>query len=151
MQIAKQLEQPGQGKVKRPEAQDSKDIGCMDIFRGSEHSLGFLLLHSDMTFNSGDSKILPPELRAANLFYGSEYCDLFVHLDEASRYPIGRFDDDSLHVFDLIKRGGFLFLVNPGAWAKPLSARLKLRADLIDEIKRFSMFNDKEVIVYEKV
>ena len=54
-------------------------------------------------------------------------------------------------VKNFLKPGGFAMIVNPGIWANDLGNYLTTNEQVKTEIKRYSMFKNKNVLVYENI
>ena len=52
---------------------------------------------------------------------------------------------------NFLKPGGFAMVVNPGVWANDLGKYLTINAQMLTNIKRYSMFKNQNVLVYENI
>jgi len=131
------------------------DASCLDVFWSPQHSMGLNIIYSD-NFEIYPAKehygnVFPWALDQGGTTYGPGYCDLFMSFDYTPAKSEGREVEMAREIHKLMKRGGFIFLSNPGPWADVFYGRLNLRQDLVDEIKRYSMFKNEKVFVYEIV
>lgn len=131
------------------------DASCLDAFWDTNHSMGLHVLHSD-------DIVLPPggpyldsisfwDIDKRETKYGADYCDLFMSFGYT---PEGSEDQEvkmTEFINWLVKPDGLLFLCNPGPWADSFSNSLKPRNDIINEIKKYSMFTNERVLVYENI
>lgn len=127
------------------------DLECLDAFRSNAHSLGFLLLYDNEKLDTRPSFVHYWSIYEANMHFGRGYCDLFVNIGGPSDYPMGGRGSKIDHLDGLMEKGGFILLVDPGEWALGLRSVFREREDLANEMKCYSMLEDREVEVYEKV
>lgn len=118
----------------------------------SEHGIGALSLWSSLdppSENLDGRYYWPAGLNG--IFFEDNCVDLFVSIN----YNPDIFYDNSLYVAEEIKRvlkiGGFAFVVNPGLWANDLGHYLSLDTYMEKEIRRYSMFAEENVFVYENI
>lgn len=124
------------------------DITCIDTFRSQDHSLGFHLLYTGKALVKPKKYIFDESLANRQCFWGLEYCDLFVALEQDANIKL---KSDIEYLISIMKSGGFVFLLGDHSWGEDLDNTFILRKDLVDEVKRYTMFKDEEVFVYEKV
>lgn len=111
-----------------------------------KHGIGALRLHSEMYSREN----YPWALGAAGIYFGP-VVDLFVSINYD---PIHKKDlvlEIAKQLKEAMKQGGIVFLVNPGHWADKLGETLSVRSDLEKEIKRYSIFKNEDVRVYENI
>ena len=83
-------------------------------------------------------------------YFGYDFCELFLSIGYNPSVPSIRTFPLALQVAQLLKKGGKVCLVNPGAWGKHIPAMLKARTDLIAEMRSYSMFKNENVMVFQK-
>jgi SAM-dependent methyltransferase len=128
------------------------DMDLANTLYTTEHGIGAIRLWSALEApleNSENNYYWPAGLTP--MLFSDGCVDLFVSIN----YDPEIFDDNYGQVVQEIKRvlkpGGFAFVVNPGAWASDLVTELTLDSQIEKEIKRYSLFTDKDVYVYENI
>lgn len=83
-----------------------------------------------------------------NTFYGEEFAELFFSWG----YSPGTHDtmNTALQTRHLMRPDGFVVLVNPGGWANDLSLPMRRRRDLAGKLKRYNLFLNEDVRVYQR-
>jgi len=127
------------------------DNSLEPIFNSNEHSIGVLMLRSEEEIEYDEPYIYYWAAGIDDLFFSEEYCNLFISFN----YNPQIFNDDynkvALQLKNLLKKDGYIFLVNPGMWASCLGLFLKRNNQIEKEIKRYSMFTNENVLVYENI
>ena len=82
--------------------------------------------------------------------FGHEFCDLFISMNYNPYIPDTLLERAAVSTSNVLKEGGYAFLVDPGKWSWELEKHLTPRPDLVREIKRYSMFTDQNVRVLQK-
>jgi len=111
------------------------------------HGIGCFQLHSELYLK--DEQFYWP-LGEAEIYFG-QYIDLFVSVNYDPIYKKDLVVEIANQLKNSIKNKGIVFLVNPGGWADKLGEVLSSRHDLEKEIKRYSIFKNEDVRVYENI
>jgi hypothetical protein len=126
------------------------------------HSIGAYMLHTNQS-NNWKPKHLYDGLKYAptdaikswyikenDSFFGANFCDLFISIN----YQVEDIGDPLKIVGNIkkvMKPNSIGFIVNPGSWASEVENFNVVRYDLIKEVKRYSMFRNEKVLVYENI
>ena len=128
------------------------DTDLSDTLYTNEHGIGAIRLWSALEApleNSENNYYWPAGLNP--MLFSDGCLDLFISIG----YDPEVFNNDYQHVAEEIKRvlkpGGFAFVVNPGTWASHLATKLMPDIQIEKEIKRYSLFKNEDVYVYENI
>lgn len=134
----------------------------LDCLYSPQHSIGAYMLHCNQSNNwkpdhlYRELKYAPADaikgwlIKENDSFFGVDFCDLFISIN----YKI---DDigDPVRIAKSIKRvmkpNSIGFIVNPGSWASEIANFNRVDYSLMREVKRYSMFRDEKVLVYENI
>lgn len=118
----------------------------------SEHGIGAYQFHTERSSNIKDSfyyKFWEIGINDPYISYGET--DLFISINyNPTVYPIDK-SSIGLQLKKLLKKGGKVMLVNPGSWSEKIDLFMDLDNNSIKEIKRYSMFKNENVLVYENL
>jgi hypothetical protein len=126
-----------------------EDPEFTETLRTSTHGIGAFLMHSNVEkrFHFDYERYW---CIGTNMFFDADTCDFLISFDYDPVFHGSPFGIPP-YIDRLMKREGLIFLVNPGRWAEYLGDMFILRKDLQAEVKRYSMFKNENVLVYEKV
>ena len=123
----------------------------MGVLHTPEHGIGAYLLHTERDKINENSPYKFWEIGINHMYFSDDTCDLFISFD----YNPQLFNEDisvpAQQIKDYLKPGGLCFLVNPGYWANCLNEVMPRNNDIENEIKRYSMFKNQNVLVYENI
>jgi len=129
-----------------------EDMGLSNTLYTAEHGIGAMKLWSALKpplENSDNNYYWPAGLNP--MLFSDDCVDLFISIN----YDPEVFNNDYQQVAEEIKRvlkpGGFAFVVNPGTWASHLATKLIPDIQIEKEIKRYSLFKNENVYVYENI
>jgi hypothetical protein len=129
-----------------------ENMDLVNILYTAEHGIGAMRLWSALEApleNSENNYYWPAGLNP--MLFSDDCVDLFISIN----YDPEIFNNDYQQVAEEIKRvlkpGGFAFVVNPGTWASHLATKLIPDTQIEKEIKRYSMFKNESVYVYENI
>lgn len=123
----------------------------LDVFRTSKHGIGAFMLHTEREKYFSNDYCKYWEAGVDNIYFGESVCDLFISLDYDPKILNEETDLLAKQVKNFLKPGGFAMIVNPGIWANDLGNYLTTNEQVKTEIKRYSMFKNKNVLVYENI
>ncbi|MFZ4104905.1 hypothetical protein [Flavobacterium sp.] len=128
------------------------DKQLSETLKKPEHSIGAFSMYTSL--NALAENIDERYYWAAGrsgMFFEEECADLFISIN----YDPEILDNDYENVANVIQKvlrpGGFAMLVNPGIWAAAVGGSLLQNISLENEIKRYSIFKDEDVRVYENI
>lgn len=128
------------------------DLSVLDSFRSSVHALETFVVHSeknDKKMNKMYSYFW--DIGEGNLFFNNNFCDLFLSIEYDPIINHEKYHEIFLSLKNVLKKNGFIILVNPGSWAKRIGDYFEYREDMSNELKRYFMFKEKNVFIYENV
>jgi hypothetical protein len=117
-----------------------------------EHSIGAYQFHTERDPKLKDSFYYRFwEIGINNPYINYGETDLFISINyNPTVYPVDK-SPIGFQVKKLLKNGGKAMLVNPGAWSEKIDLFMSLDNNSIKEIKRYSMFKNENVLVYENI
>jgi hypothetical protein len=83
-------------------------------------------------------------------YFGHDYCDTFVSVNYAHPINFGSPEQLSHQIYELMKRGGVIVLVNPAFWASGLFDVFSRNYHAEDLFRSYAMLAHEEVVVFEK-
>ena len=123
----------------------------VDTLRTPEHSIGAFMLHTEREKYISNDWSKYWEAGVDGMHFGESICDLFISFDYDPELLNGDTDMVAKQIKNFLKPGGFAMVVNPGIWADDLGKHLAINAQVETEIKRYSMFSQQDVSVYENI
>lgn len=127
----------------------SKEL--IDVLHTPEHSIGAFLLHTERQKYFSNDYCKYWEAGVNGMHFGESICDLFISFNYDPELLNGDTNMVARQIKNFLKSGGFAMLVNPGVWANDLGKYLIFNAQVETEIKRYSMFKNQNVLVYENI
>lgn len=134
----------------------------LDCFYSPEHSIGAYMLHCNKA-NGWKPEYLYSSLKYAphdaikgwyiqenDSFFGADFCDLFISINYKVD-NIGHPIKIAENIKNVMKPNAIGLIVNPGIWASEMMNLNKVNYDLIKEVKRYSIFRNEQVLVYENI
>lgn len=129
-----------------------EDYDFQNILRTNTHGLGAYLFHSNIAgqIDIDKCKYYWP-IVGHDFFLDFGVCGLFISINYNP--PIDEKDckDVADRIKNLMNTNGLIFLCNPGIWALGLSDKFFRRLDLEKEIKRYTIFKNEDVLIYENI
>ena len=128
------------------------DTDLSDTLYTNEHGIGAMRLWSALEApleNSENNYYWPAGLNP--MLFSDGCVDLFISINYDPEIFNNNYDQVAQEIKRVLKPGGFAFIVNPGAWVSDLVTELTLDSQIEKEIKRYSLFTDKDVYVYENI
>lgn len=129
-----------------------KDFSILNHFRSTEHGLETFCLTSEV--EQIDSKLNNVYYWNSGINYpvfGKGFCNLFISIN----YNIDKNEYQQTEIVKQLKfmvnKGSKILICNPGSWANLFDYCLKQDLDLQKEIKRFSIFKNENIKIYENV
>lgn len=134
------------------------DASCMFDFRSSEHSLGFIgvsldgFRNTEPRFPIQEQIYFDWDIYNPRYILGVDHSDFLISIDYSPRvdYKMISLNNLANVLMSFIQNKKPIVLINPGLWADGLN-KLPRIPELENELKRFSLFDNKEVIVYENL
>jgi hypothetical protein len=127
------------------------NVKLAETLRTSEHGIGAFILVTQAEGVELPDYSWPWEAGVDNIFFGEDKCDLFLSFNYDTNLLNDNYDLLAQQLKSFLKINGMVFLVNPGKWANGLGEWLSRRPDLEKEIRRYSMFRDEDILVYENI
>jgi hypothetical protein len=117
-----------------------------------EHSIGAYQFHTERDSKLEDSFYYRFwEIGVDNPYINYGETDLFISINyNPTVYQVDKLVIGS-QIKKLLKNGGKAMLVNPGTWSEKIDFFMSLDNISIKEIKRYSMFKNENVLVYENI
>jgi ubiquinone/menaquinone biosynthesis C-methylase UbiE len=85
------------------------------------------------------------------MLFSDDCVDLFISINYDPEIFNNNYDQVAQEIKRVLKPGGFILAVNPGKWASNLESEFIADSQIEKEIKRYSLFTDKDVYVYENI
>jgi SAM-dependent methyltransferase len=129
-----------------------EDMDLLDTLHTAEHGIGAMRLWSALEpplENSENSYYWPAGING--MFFGDDCVDLFISINYDPEIFNNNYDQVAQEIKRVLKSGGFILAVNPGNWASSLESEFTADSQIVKEIKRYSLFNNKDVRIYENV
>jgi hypothetical protein len=127
------------------------DLCLQTELRSSEHGIGAFLLHTEESLILDNEECKYWDIGINNPFLSYRSVSLMISLNYKLELTDSRAFSSAIQLSNLIiKRGNFM-VVNPGSWASSLPLVFNRNSFLEEEIKRFSIFKNEEVAVYENI
>lgn len=123
----------------------------IDILHTPEHGIGAFMLHTERGKYFSNDWCKYWEAGVDSMYFGESVCDLFISFDYDPELLNGDTDMVAKQIKNFLKPGGFAMIVNPGIWADDLGKHLTINAQVETEIKRYSMFSQQDVSIYENI
>jgi hypothetical protein len=127
-----------------------KDFSILNHFRSQEHGLETFCLTSEI--EQIDSKLNNVYYWNSGInfpFFCKHFCNLFISIN----YNIDKNEEEQAKIVEqlkfMVKKNGKILVCNSGSWANLLDLSLKQDLDLQKEIRRFSIFKNENVKIYE--
>lgn len=119
--------------------------------RTQTHSIGAFMMHSssEIVSSADDCKYWEIGINNPHINYRS--VDLFISLNYKLDVDPNRSFYSAVQVKSLLNKKGLAFIVNPGTWALKMQLLMKRNSFLESEIKRYSLFKNEEIFVYENL
>jgi hypothetical protein len=129
----------------------SDDTELKEVLLLPNHSIGAFQLHSELNQENDkiDYKFWNIGLSNPHIQYGD--VDLFVSINYNPTINNLNKQKAALQIKMLLKDKGKAFIVNPGEWASDLDKHMSIDSESITNIKRYSMFKNENVLVYENI
>lgn len=128
------------------------DNFCLQTeLRASEHGIGAFMLHTENHLVPKEDDCQYWEIGINNPYLSYRSVDLMISTDYQLALTESRAFASAIQMGNLIRRGGRLFVVNPGSWASSLGLVFQRNSFLEEEVKRYSIFKDDKVAVYENI
>jgi SAM-dependent methyltransferase len=118
----------------------------------AEHGIGAMRLWSALEApleNSENNYYWPAGLNP--MLFSDDCVDLFISINYDPEIFNNNYDQVAEEIKRVLKPGGFVFVVDPGTWASHLATKLIPDTQIEKEIKRYSMFKNESVYVYENI
>lgn len=128
-----------------------RDVDMLECFYSSTHSMGATLLYSDEPLMSDRDNVYFLNIDEPIM---SDYLHLFDSMFSFNyKYSLEppHCDRVAKHFKFLLREKAQIFLVNPGTWSYCFDDYFERCIDKEREVKRFSMFSDEKVFVYENI
>ena len=128
------------------------DVGLSSTLYTMEHGIGALRLWSGLEQpleNSENNYYWPAGLDP--MLFSDNCLDLFISINYDPEIFNNDYQQVAQEVRRVLKPGGFAFVVNPGVWSSHLSTKLTPDIQIEKEIKRYSLFKNEDVYVYENI
>jgi len=134
----------------------------LDCLYSPQHSIGAYMLHCNEVndwkpdYLYSNLKHAPTDaikgwyIRENDSFFGEAFCDLFISINYQVD-DIGHPIRIAENIKRIMKPNSIGFIVNPGSWASELVNFNYINYNLIREVKRYSIFKDEQVLVYENI
>jgi hypothetical protein len=120
-------------------------------FWSPQHSMGVHMYYSH-DINSPMEKSVFWDIQNESLNPLSfDYSDFFVSINYNLNIPFHLSESFAGHVRHFLKTGSKCLIVNPGSWADYFDQIMTRCYDIEREVKRFSMFKNQKVFVYENI
>lgn len=128
------------------------DTDLSDTLYTNEHGIGAMRLWSALEApleNSENNYYWPAGLNP--MLFSDDCVDLFISINYDPEIFNNNYDQVAQEIKRVLKPGGFAFIVNPGAWVSDLATELMPDIQIEKEIKRYSLFKNEDVYVYENI
>jgi hypothetical protein len=123
----------------------------LDVLRTPEHGIGAFMLHTERGKYFSNDHCKYWEAGVNDVYFSESVCDLFISFNYDPELLNGDTDMLARQIKNFLKPGGFAMIVNPGIWADDFERHLTINAQVETEIKRYSMFSQQDVSVYENI
>lgn len=127
------------------------DTNLKSTLLSSEHSIGAFQLYSDFVDDSESENCQFWNIGINNPTINYGDVDLFVSINYKPTLSFVNYESAAKQIAQLLKSKGKAFIVNPGDWAIELEKFLSIDINSTTNIKRYSMFKDENVVVYENI
>lgn len=128
-----------------------RDVSLLETFYSDEHSMGATLVYSDApsignvshcAFMNVDEPLYPDYFEKFDALFSFDYKYELIppYCDRVSK-----------HFQHLLCPKSCIFLVNPGTWSYCFDDYFERQLDKEREVKKFSLFKDEKVFVYENI
>lgn len=129
-----------------------KDFSILKDFRSTEHGLETFCLTSEEEYRDSQLNYVYYWNSGVSFpFFGKGFCNLFVSIN----YDIDKNEQEQIEIVKQLKfmvnKNAKILVCNPGSWAGLLDHCLKQDLKLQKEIKRFSIFKNENIKIYENV
>lgn len=128
-----------------------RDKELVDVLRTPQHSIGAFMLHTEREKYFSNDWCKYWEAGVDGMYFGELTCDLFISFNYDPKLLNGDTDMTASQIKNFLKPGGFAMVVNPGVWANDLGKYLTINAQVETDIKRYSIFKNENVLVYENI
>jgi len=128
-----------------------KSSELRSIMANSEHSMGSFILHTERNSQQHIDGIAYWEIGLNAPYMGYNYADLFISVDYNPELSNNNYKFIGEQIRGILRSGGHTFIVNPGKWASCINSYLDLNESLTREAKKYSMFSNEEVFIYENI
>ena len=129
-----------------------ENMNLANILYTAEHGIGAMRLWSALEApleNSENNYYWPAGLNP--ILFSDDCVDLFISINYDPEIFNNNYDQVAQEIKRVLKPGGFILAVNPGKWASNLESEFIADSQIEKEIKRYSLFTDKDVYVYENI
>lgn len=123
----------------------------IDVLRTPKHGIGAFMLHTEREKYISNDWCKYWEAGVDGMYFGESVCDLFISINYDPKILDNDYENVANVIQKVLKPGGFALLVNPGIWAAAVGGSLLQNTSLENEIKRYSIFKDEDVRVYENI
>jgi hypothetical protein len=127
----------------------SKEL--LDVLHTPKHGIGAFMMHTERGKYLSNDECKYWEAGINGIYFGQSICDLFISFNYDPELLNDDTDMVARQIKSFLKPGGFAMVVNPGVWANDLGKYLTINAQVETEIKRYSMFKNENVLVYENI
>lgn len=128
------------------------DTDLSDTLYTNEHGIGAIRLWSALEAPLENSENNYYWLAGLNSMLFSDGCvDLFISINYDPEIFDDNYDQVAQEIKRVLKPGGFILAVDPGKWASNLESEFTADSQIEKEIKRYSLFNNKDVRIYENI
>lgn len=128
------------------------DTDLSDTLYTNEHGIGAIRLWSALEApleNSENNYYWPAGLTP--MLFSDGCVDLFISINYDPEIFDDNYDQVAQEIKRVLKPGGFILAMNPGKWASNLESEFTADSQIEKEIKRYSLFNNKDVRIYENI
>lgn len=127
------------------------DTTLRDTLLLPEHSIGAFQMHSDQgsEIKYDNCEFWNIGLDNPHISYGD--VDLFISINYNPELQSINKDKIATQIKNLLKPKAKILLVNPGNWADNIKQFLCIDLYSTTNVKRYSMFKDQDVVVYENI
>jgi len=128
-----------------------RDIELLNAFYSNTHSMGATLLYSDAPLIGDRDNVYLLNIDEPVMPDYSHLFDSMFSFNYKYSLEPPHCDRVAKHFNFLLREKAQIFLVNPGTWSYCFDDYFERCIDKEREVKRFSMFSNEKVFVYENI